>query len=198
MPMLPQKVYLRPGKEFLADWPTLDLDEVIEKVARVHMVDESLTPLIGPEGQVYKGRTKKFILREANSFVIDIQTEHVEGVDMKMVISKYQLNSLIRTFRDKNSKQLITAYALIIFHVIIELLRQQDGAVEDASIAVYVEALTAFIRRYIQVDHDNPIALFLAHCQDPVQSELEDENTHVTIDDFPGVPREHIKDLDDV
>ena len=183
-------VYLSMQLEFFDQLPPLCLEDIIDSLARKRKHDDRGNALVIDDDHVCRGRTKRFLLRQVNEFINDLEIADAE-VDMKQCVSMTQLNRLIRVFKVRRGR--VTSYAMIIFHVLLLEFRKADASFTGVDILEFALAINEIARMFYRQYPENELARFLVESGQVLIDEIERER-EADKSEFPGIPRRGCSD----
>lgn len=190
IPCVLDRVYVNLGKDFREGIPKMDLVILIDEVAKNVKEYEGIVLYVEKQNIVFRGRTKKFIVKEVNRFIADFQPTLADE-NMASYASKRQLNYLIKAFQNKKVR--ISCYGLIFLHIMfIHAQNSQNNYFNTCAYMIY-----EIINRYLRENENDPLAIFLLGCFPPVYDELNNPNHKKRVNDFPNVPKKNIGDSND-
>ena len=141
--------------------------------------------------EVFEGRTKRFIVRRVEEYIVGMQEILSIDENMATFASKKQLNNLTRSFGA--GKKRISCYALIYLYVIYTLLEGKSTLASEC--AEYVIAIHELIMCYFEDHPDDQLAEFAHGCFDPIIQAMYEGNTALENVNLPFRPRRHPKNI---
>ncbi len=184
------RVYLSMQPEFFSRFPSLCLEDIIDSLARKKQYDEQGNALVINCDHVCRGRTKRYLLRQVNKFINDLETVDAD-VDMKECVSSTQLNRLIRIFKVRRGR--VTSYAMIILHVLLLELWKADPNFNGEYILEFALAINDIAQMYYRQYPDDELARFLVESGQVLIDEIR-RKREADKSEFPGIPRNEIYD----
>ena len=169
----------------------LDMGSLIRAVAKANPTGD-IEPLYDEyNDEVFEGRTKLFIVRRAEEYIVGMQEILSTEENMATFASKKQLNNLIRSFR--MGKKRISCYALIYLYIIYTLLEGKSSQASEC--AKYVVAIHELIMCYFEDHPKDKLAEFAHGCFDPIIQAVKARNTALENGELPFRPRKHPKNI---
>lgn len=171
----------------------LDMMPLIHAVAKANPAGD-IEPLYDRcTDEVFEGRTKLFIVRRVEEYIVGMQEILSIEENMATFASKKQLNNLIRSFG--TGKKRISCYALIYLYVIYTLLEGKSPLASEC--AEYVIAIHELIMCYFEDHPKDQLAEFVHGCFDPIIRAVKEGNTSLENEELPFRPRKHPKNINE-
>lgn len=171
----------------------LDMTPLIHAVAKENPAGD-IEPLYDRcNDEVFEGRTKHFIARRVNAYIVGMQEILSIEENMATFASKKQLNNLIRSFGA--GKKRISCYALIYLYIIYTLLEGKSPLASEC--AEYVIAIHELIMCYFEDHPKDQLAEFAHGCFDPIIRAVKERNTALENRKLPFRPRKHPKNINE-
>ncbi len=171
----------------------LDMLPLIHAVARANPAGD-IEPLYDKSNdEVFERRTKFFIVRRVEEYIVGIQEILSIDENMATFASKKQLNNLIRSFGA--GKKRISCYALVYLYVIYTLLEGKSPLASKC--AEYIIAIHELIMCYFEDHPTDQLAEFAHGCFDPIIRAVQERNTTLENGKLPFRPRKRPKNINE-
>lgn len=195
------RVYINVGQDFSEGHKILDFEKLIDDVATQKRIYNGmpLLEVITKDGKdttnIFRGRTKRFIVQETNAFISGIQEVQSEKENMASFASKRQLNRLIDAFQGKGKR--ISAYAVVVIYIMSRIiLESPDNSNYDFTLMQEIIAwINLWVQAYNREYPDDELAVFLLDCVGRVQNAIQQRNTNLQAENFPYIPKQNPDDL---
>lgn len=180
------RVYINISNMYNEHNINMDIDHLINEVAKANPNGDVL-PLFDQETQkIFKGRTKRFIVKKVKAFVIDL-FEVDSDENMANFASIRQLEKLIKISSSDNKR--ISCYGLVYLYIIYTLLEGKSVAAEQCS--TYVRFLHKIVLDYLKDNPDDNLAFFFQGCYRPIINAINAHNCCLDNHLLPPRPRKH-------
>lgn len=197
------RVYLNLSRDFFENYcnhfppvnsgykPVKSVDTIIGEFAKFVKVDELGNCLYdNRSSQTYEGRTKRYIIREANKFLKTLYQNTQANVNMKTFITKTQIDKTLIAIRRGKGK--ISGHALVFVHAMYLIVRNHPEYNYDIPTEFTIE-INRIAENYYRQNNYDEIAWFLVASYAPVCDELLSNGAQIKGHDcFPAIPRKRI------
>lgn len=195
------RVYINVGKDFWEGHRILNFEKLIDDVAIQKCIynDMPLFEVITKDGKdtinIFRGRTKRFIVQETNIFISGIQEVQSEKENMASFASKRQLNRLIDAFQGKGKR--ISAYAVVVIYIMSRTILESSNS-SSYDFTLMQETITCinlWVQAYNRDYPNDELAVFLLDCVGHVQNAIQQRNTNLQAKNLPYIPKQNPDDL---
>lgn len=180
------RVYINIRKDFYEQISVMDLLDIIDEVAKSVKIYDGIVLYDCNTSKVYRKRTKRMIVREANRFISQFE-ELPADENMASYASMRQINRLIRAYKQQSTH--ISCYVLVYLHIMFKLVNDP----ERCDFMQFAETMFNVVDSYILNDSCDgkvdDLANFVKDCFGVVSLEFDSPKIEKKVEDFPSIPK---------